>query len=187
MEFQELITRYASHYQITKLRVQQGKTYREIAELFQVSNTRVRQKYRRFIRELFRVYVRYLLENTEDADFKRHMNAVLDFYEEPLYSIAYLETAYKDILDECRKGVPPIIMIQFTAFREISPAMKKKLERQIVAAMDTDKKEFRAIGRELGLTKEKAEKLYWRCKASVMLRDEKNQKLDEGGWYHFLR
>lgn len=187
MEFQELITRYASHYQIVKLRVQQGKTYREIAELFQVSITRIRQKYRRFIWELLRAYVRYLIENTEDADFKRHMNAVLDFYEEPLYSIAYLETAYKDILDEYRKGAPPIITVQFPAFREISLAMKKKLERQIVAARDTDKKEFRAIGRELGLTKEKVEKLYWRCKTRVMMRDEERGRVDEGGWYHFLR
>lgn len=185
MEFQELLTRYASHYQITKLRVEQGKTFREIAELYQVSNTRVRQKYRRFLWALLRIYAKYLIENMEDDGFEKHLNDVLNFYDEPLYSIAYLESVYKEILDDCRKGVPPVITVQFPAFREISPDMKRKLEREIVAAKDMDKKKFSEIGRELELTKEKTESLYWRCKMRVMLGDEERWRADEGGSYFF--
>lgn len=180
MEFQELLARYASHYQITKLRVEQGKTFREIAELYQVSNTRVRQKYRRFLWALLRIYVKYLIENIGDDGFERHLNDVLNFYDEPLYSIAYLESVYKDILDDCRKGVPPVITVQFPAFREISPDMKRELERQIVAARDMDKKKFSEIGRELGLTKEKTESLYWGCKMRAVLGDEEKRNVDEG-------
>lgn len=187
MEFRELLTRYASHYQITKLRVQQGKTFREIAELYQVSNTRVRQKYRRFLWALLRIYAKYLIENMGDDGFERHLNDVLDFYDEPLYSIAYLESVYKEILGDCRKGAPPVITVQFPAFREISPNMKGKLERRIVAARDRDKKKFSEIGRELGLTKEKTESLYWRCKTRGMLGDEERQRADERELFYFLR
>ncbi len=186
MEFQELLTRYASHYQITKLRVQQGKTFREIAELYQVSNTRVRQKYRRFLWALLRIYVKYLIENMEDDGFEKHLNDVLNFYDEPLYSIAYLESAYKDILDECRKGMPPVITVQFPAFREISPDMRKKLERQIVAARDMDQKKFSEFGRELELTKEKTESLYWGCKARAVLGDDERWRGDEGDSYFLM-
>lgn len=186
MEFQELLTRYASHYQITKLRVEQGKTFREIAELYQVSNTRVRQKYRRFLWALLRIYVKYLIENMEDDSLERHLNDVLNFYDEPLYSIAYLESVYKDILDECRKGVPPVITVQFPAFREISPDMRRKLERQIVVARDVDKRKFSEIGREMGLTKEKTESLYWRCKMRAVLGDEERGSVDEGDSFYFL-
>ena len=186
MEFQELLTRYVSHYQITKLRVEQGKTFREIAELYQVSNTRIRQKYRRFLWALLRIYVKYLIENMEDDGFEKHLNDVLNFYDEPLYSIAYLESAYKEILDDCRKGVPPVVTVQFPAFREISPDMRRKLERQIVAARDTDKKKFSEIGREMGLTKEKTESLYWRCKMRAVLGDEESQRSDEGDSTYFL-
>lgn len=186
MEFQELLTRYASHYQITKLRVQQGKTFREIAELYQVSNTRVRQKYRRFLWALLRIYVKYLIENMEDDGFEKHLNDVLNFYDEPLYSIAYLESVYKDILDDCRKGESPVITVQFPAFREITPDIKRKLERLIVVARDIDKKKFSEIGRELGLTKEKTESLYWGCKTRVVLGDEESQKSDKGDLTYFL-
>lgn len=186
MEFQELLTRYASHYQITKLRVEQGKTFREIAELYQVSNTRVRQKYRRFLWALLRIYVKYLIENMEDDGFERHLNDVLNFYDEPLYSIAYLESVYKDILDECRKGMPPVITVQFPAFREISLDMRRKLEMQIVSARDTDKKKFSEIGRELELTKEKTKSLYWRCKMRERVGDEERAREDREDSFYFL-
>lgn len=186
MEFQELLTRYASHCRITKLRVQQGKTFREIAEMYQVSNTRVRQKYRRFLWALLRIYVTYLIENMEDDGFERHLNDVLDFYDEQLYSIAYLESAYKEILNDCQKGAPPVITVQFPDFRESSPDMKGKLEKRIVAARDRDKKKFSEIGRELGLTKEKTESLYWRYKTRGILGDEEMWGAGQGGEYYFL-
>lgn len=172
MEFQQLITRYSSHYQIMKLRVQEGKTFREIAEQFQLSITRVRQKYCHFLWELFKFYARYLTKEIKDAGFKKHMDNVICFYEEPLYAIAYLEQVYADVLEDCRNGMPPIVTTQFPVFREISPSMERKLELQIVAAKDIDKKNFYIISRELDLTKEKVRAIYQRCKSKEKNGDE---------------
>lgn len=160
MDFKTFMNQYESHYQITNLRLKQEMTFREISELFHVSITRVRQKYRRFLWALLRFYCLYIVKTTNDSNFKNHMEEVLDFYHIPLYTIAYLETTYKEILDICRDGFPPVVAIHFPAFRELSPSMESKLMSQVVHARDTDKKDFRTIGQDLDLTREKAISLY---------------------------
>lgn len=186
MEFQELITRYASHYQITKWRVQQGKTYREIAKQSQLSISCVRRKYRCFLWKLFKFYARYLAEEIEDVGFKSHINDVICFYSEPLYGIAYLEQVYADILEKCRNGMPPVVTVQFPAFREISPSMEKKVELQIVEKRDIYKKGFNKIARELGLTQEKVYELYHRCKSREELGDEERWERNKDVLYHLF-
>ena len=57
MDFKTFMNQYDSHYQINNLRLKQEMTFREISELFHVSITRVRQKYRRFLWALLRFYV----------------------------------------------------------------------------------------------------------------------------------
>lgn len=158
MEFQELMTQYDKHYQIVKLRVEQGKTYREISEIYHISNARAVQKYRLFLRRLSEAYVKYITEKTEDANFQSHIKDVRDFYWNNLYVIAYLEEKYKDILYDYRRGEPPIFAIKIPKFRKISSSTKKKIEM----AKDIEKKTFIRIAQELDLTKEKVEKIYYK-------------------------
>ena len=160
MGFKTFMAQYESHYQITTLRLKQEMTYREISELFHVSITRIRQKYRRFLWALLRFYCLYIVKITKDNNFKNHMEEVLDFYHIPLYTIAYLETTYKEILDIFRDGFPLVAAIRFPAFRKISPSMENRLMSQVVHARDTDKKDFRTIGQDLDLTREKVISLY---------------------------
>ena len=69
---------------------------------------------------------RYLADEREDVGFKSHINDVICFHSEPFYGIAYLEQVYADILEKCRNGIPPVVTVQFPAFRKISPTMEKK-------------------------------------------------------------
>lgn len=157
MEFQELMTQYNKHYQIVILRVEQGKTYREISEIFHISTSRAMQKYRLFLRRISEAYIKYITEKTEDTDFQSHIKDVGNFYFNNLYMIAYLEKTYKDVLYDYRKGEPPIFTIKVPKFRKISLSMKKKVKM----ARDIEKKTFFKIAEELDLTKEKVERLYY--------------------------
>lgn len=158
MEFQELMIQYDKHYQIVRLRVEQGKTYREISEIYHISNARAVQKYRLFLRKLAEAYIKYITEKTEDADFQSHIEDVGNFYWNNLYVIAYLEEKYKDILYDYRKGEQPIFKIKIPKFRKISSSMKRKIK----LARDIEKKTFFSIAKDLDLTKEKVEKIYYK-------------------------
>ena len=157
MTYTEFIKNHKTHYEIVKLK-QQGKTYKEIAYDTNLSAGRVIQKYYQFLYKLNKCYCCYL----NSIKIEINLYDIMNFYENPALSAAYLEENYQAYLNTFRVGEPVMFGYykDFPDYRKLSDAQILTLEKQILEAKECQNKNFTVIGKELDLSKEKAKCIY---------------------------
>lgn len=159
MDFNEFIEKNRSAYDILRLRHQQDKTYKELAEQFNISPTRVMQKYRRFLFLTAKFYYHFLkYVYTPILPWE-----LFDFYDNPTLTIAYYEKEYKEKLEELRNGVPPLTpnkISYFPIYRKLSEEDLLELEKKIVKGINIQHRKYIDIAQELDISREKAQRIY---------------------------
>lgn len=159
VEFEKLIEKQRKNYSIVILKNQQEKTFKEIAKQLNVSVSCVKQRHNDFLYDLYNLYIEYL--NSKQIELE--CREIYKFYKTICLSIAYLEKEYKGYLDLFRNGEPPIILQSYTdipPFRKLTKEKNLELEKRILKAREQQKRTFSDIGKEYGLSKEKAKSIY---------------------------
>lgn len=159
MRYDEFIEANKKNYEVLKMREGKGMLFREIAERLHISVGSARERYQRIKLKQISLYVDYIEEVTGEPGWPEKIKKLLTFYYDLVQVAAYLESKYKEILDEFRAGEPSTT-VDFLPYREISREQQRCLENQIVKAKDTDKKTFNKIGEAFGLTVTKTKVLY---------------------------
>lgn len=159
MDFRDFMIKHSYGYELLLLRYKDKKTYAEIAKSINAGKQSVRDRVRFFLRDLYKLYYRYLQRIGTEIDNRD----ICRFYMNDIYAIAYLEREYSSPLHTFRSNAPPLILPyvdRFPSYRKLSDRQHHNLEKKVADARKNTNKTFEAIGKELKLTGEKAHDIY---------------------------
>ena len=150
-------------FDIMTLRDQYSNTFPDIAREYGLSPVRAKQIYNKIKLKQLHLYVRHIsiaLGHERVAEIRKEYYAAYMCYHTYPYVCAYLETKYKDLLEEYRAGAPGLPE-QFT---KRLPPLKRQLSEvelsRIVELREKQKASYAAIGKELDITPEKVKHTY---------------------------
>ena len=149
-------------YAILLRRDQNGAAWKEIAQEFGLSPTRVAQIYRKMKLRQIRLYIRHvsIVQGCGLVQVQKVYNKALEWYQSLACACAYLEKKYPNILAKYRQGEPGMPQ----AFAANMPPFRHRLAKgeveSIVALREEKKAPFTVIAQELRITPEKAKHAY---------------------------
>lgn len=159
MTYEKFVEDNSLNYQILEMKLNQGKSYREIANSLNRSIATIGQRYRMFSWSLYRCYFRYLKSIGLAVD----ASDIINFYEAASKAIAYLEKTYSEPLNAFREGKPPVFLENvkdLIPYRKLTKRQLLNLEKKVVEAREIQSRTFVDIGNELKITWEKARRIY---------------------------
>lgn len=153
----------AKDYEIMLLRDVYENSFCKIAKKSEISLDKVIEIYESMIERKLRLYICHLSlvqGHSDDTFFVNLAQEAYNCYSSRPLAIAYFEKRYKNILREYRAGEPgmsPKILNDL-------PPLKKKWNKQtislIVKLKEEEKKNYIQIGKQLKMTRFKAQSLY---------------------------
>lgn len=150
-------------YEIMLLHDQYGNAFSEIAKVYEISAERTFQIYHKIKCRQLRLYIRHIaiaLGHETLAPTEQFYRTAYDFYWDKLYTCAYMEQKYRDILTEYRAGEPG--MPEW--FTKTLPPFQKTLSPKTVASVvemrEKKHASFQEIADALRLTRAKAKRIY---------------------------
>lgn len=159
MTYEKFVEDNSLNYQILEMRLCQGKSFSEIANIFNRNISTVRQRYQTFSWSLYKCYLWYL----KSIGFHIDALDIFDFYENISNAVAYLEKTYSEPLNIFRAGRPPLFLEgvkDFVPYRKLSERQLLNLEKKIVEARENQNRTFVDIGKNLKITSEKTRWIY---------------------------
>lgn len=159
MTYEKFVEDNNLNYQILEMKLNQGKSYREIANSLNRSIATIGQRYRIFSWNLYTCYFRYLNSIGISVD----ASDIIDFYSATSKAIAYLEKTYSEPLNTFRGDKPPVFLENvkdLIPYRKLTEKQLLNLEKKVVVAREVQRRTFIDIGKELKITGEKARRIY---------------------------
>lgn len=150
-------------YQILLFREQQNQSFTAIAHQLGVSPARVRQQYTKMKVRQVRLYIRHIaiaLGHENTAQVRNVFSTAMECYQNYPYACGYLEKTYGEILEVYRAGEPGTSQEILEGLPPCPAKLGEKEIARIVAMREEEKVGFRAIGRKLNITPEKARHTY---------------------------
>lgn len=158
-----ILTQDKRAYEIMLLRDQHDNTFTDIAKDFDISAVRVKQIYNKTKIKQTRLYVRHIsisLGYVNTSQIRKVFDNVYNCYKDWAYTCAYLETKYKNILDEYRDGEPSMPTLFIESMPPFKPKLNKKTVDRVIEMREVEKASYTAIGEELHMTQAKARHTY---------------------------
>lgn len=185
MRYNEFIKNNKKNIEIVMLR-HQGKTFKEISNHFNLSASRIRERYQTFIYNLYLCYNHYLTS----IEIEINIHNILHFYESVSISVAYLEKTFEEHLNSFRNGAPPIVFgycKEFPSYRILTEQQICYLEKKIIEEKIQKNKKEADIAKELDLTKEKVSSIYnYYIHKKVIIAIERIQPSVDFSFKHFI-
>lgn len=150
-------------YQVLLLREQQNQSFTAIARQLGVSPARVRQQYTKMKVRQVRLYIRHIaiaLGHENTAQVRKTFATAMECYQNYPYACGYLEKTYGEILEVYRAGEPGTSQEILEGLPPCPAELGEEEIARIVAMREEEKVSFRAIGRKLHITPEKARHTY---------------------------
>lgn len=149
------------NYTIMLLVDQCDKSQKAIAEEFGIAISRIQQIYNRIKMRQVQLYAQHLAvvhghEDTSAFDFM----GLCDFYGNAKYVSAYWEKEYTEILAEYRSGEPGYSAKFLAALPLPTFEVTDDMVQRVVTMRDKKMKSYILIGKEMGMTKEKAKAIH---------------------------
>lgn len=150
-------------YEILLLRDWQNRSFSDIARELGISPARARQQYSKIKVRQVRLYLRHIsiaLGHENTTQMRKIFFAAMECYQNYACAYGYLEKKYGDILEKYRKGEPGMAEDFLNHIPPFKDSLSKREISRLVAMREESKATFRAIGRELEITPEKARHTY---------------------------
>lgn len=150
-------------YQILLLREQQNQSFTAIASQLSVSPARVRQQYAKMKVRQVRLYIRHIaiaLGHENTTQVRKEFSTAMECYQNYPYACGYLDKTYGEILERYRAGEPGTPQEILEKLPPCPAELGEEEISRIVTMREEGKASFRAIGREFGITPEKARHTY---------------------------
>lgn len=148
-------------YEILLLRDLHSESFQHIADKLQISSSNVNTRYRRVKRQQVRLYADHLLA-VLGPTFAEELNifSLYRDYGSFFYVSAYFEKHYSTELAAYRAGepgLPEAVLVRLPPRKQI---VSGEVQLQIVRMREEEQRPFAEIGRETGLTRERAAAVY---------------------------
>lgn len=150
-------------YQILLLRDQHGLGFAAIGRQLGISTARVCGQYNKIKVRQVRLYIRHIavaLGHENTAQVRKEFFSALECYQNYAYACGYLENTYPELLKAYRAGEPGTSQAVLEALPPCPVFLGEAEAAAIVAMREEGKATFRAIGKALGVTAEKARHTY---------------------------
>ena len=150
-------------YKIMMLRDQSNTRVTDIAKMYKISISRVRQIYHRLKTKQIRMYINHIsimLGHKNTSQIKEIYSNAYECYQDQAYACAYLEVMYKSILTKYRNGeagMPAQFVKNMPLYK---PLFGEAMTIRVLQLRDIKKASFIAIAEELYITQAKARDLY---------------------------
>lgn len=150
-------------YQIMLFRDQQNRTFSDIANEYQISQTGALHMYTQIKIRQIRLYINHIafvsgLNNISQV--REDFDQAYECYQDWTYACAYLEKRYEAILKEYRDGEPGMP----EEFIKKMPPFRAKLNsstiHRVVEMREKQRLSFATIGKKLHITRAKARRTY---------------------------
>ena len=141
----------------------QSKNYSEIAIQYKISPQFVRALYIRISLKKLLYYIKHLSKAYGYQDqklFRRLYESLFECYANNRYVIAFFEKNFRKTLDEYRAGEPGMAREFILNLPPYVKKWNKNTILSIVEMREDQKKTYEQIGKQLNITKEKAQQLY---------------------------
>lgn len=183
-------------YEILLLRDRHSRSFSAIARELGISAARARQQYSKIKVRQVRLYLRHIsiaLGHENTTQMRKIFFAAMECYQNYACACGYLEKKYGDILEKYRGEEPGMAEDFLNRIPPFKDSLSIKEISRLVAMREESKATFRAIGRELEITPEKARHTYemvYHRKLLACVKQLQAQAQDERErreiWLHYL-